>query len=74
MPLSVLYVLAHQSQLLRESFHDSRVGISGSYDLMTIPTGSGILTRDFRMEIVHQISVSVFEGLRIDICGNPPPA
>ena len=55
--------LVHQQ--LRESSYESRFGIPESYDPMSVSAGSYFLAREFSMETVYQISVSVFEGLCI---------
>ena len=51
---------------MRESDYDCGCGILGSYDPMSVSTDSDFLAREFSMDIVHQISVSVFEGLQTD--------
>lgn len=40
-------------------------------DPATIHGGGSLLIRDVAMEIVHQISISIFTGLRIDIAALP---
>ena len=59
---------------MRKSTYDSRFGIPGSYDPMSVSAGSDFLAREFSMEIVHQIFVSVFEGLHNISVRYPPPA
>ena len=66
-------LVRHYKQL-RESIDDSRFEIPGSYNPVSITAGSDFLARVFGMEIVYKISVSIFEGVRADICENPPPA